>query len=108
MVYTWNIISFKVKDIAVGDKEDYAVTIAEWKCTATDENGITADYIGKTKLGDVTNFDNFISFNSITEEVAISWVCDTIPESEMDIIKHILNEKIANKKSKTIQPPWWK
>lgn len=109
MTYEWRILKlFTTDQVNVdGDTLENAVIDVQWKKFATDTNGNTASYLGRTKLTaeNVPNAD-FVNFSSLSKELVIGWVQASISEIQMDQIDTILQERISKQDVVSRLPPW--
>lgn len=109
MTYEWRIIKLFTMDQvnADGDTLENAVVDVQWKKIATDSEGNTSTYLGRTKLTaeDVSNSD-FVSFTSLTEELVKGWIQNSITEKQMSQIDLILQDRINKQNTVSRMPPW--
>ena len=103
--YTWKVESFLCVP-QFEDKENMVVTVY-WSVTAT-ENTITRKATNATKI----NFDPdnpFVPFENLTEQIALSWVHNTIGEAKKSDIESVLAAQIEKEKNPpyvVMNPPW--
>lgn len=109
MTYEWRIVKLFTMDQvnADGDTLENAVVDVQWKKIATDTDGNTATYLGRTKLTaeDVASAD-FVGFTSLTQDLVTEWIQASISEKEMSKIDSILQDRINKKTVVSRMPPW--
>jgi len=107
--YNWRVIKFGLNDQLNQDGAllENAIVEVQWKLTAEDFDGVTASYVGTTKL-DAKNVSStdFIALNDLTLEQVLGWVKDSIHPNEMDRINKQLDAKVERNRVRTIKPNW--
>lgn len=90
-----------------GDLLTNSVVEVRWKKIATDTDGSSATYLGKTKLTavDVSSAD-FINYNSITEAKVLEWVKNSLGPADINIIDKTLEKKIQAGRVRKQTPNW--
>jgi hypothetical protein len=108
MNYQWRIIRLGLSDELNNDGVvlENAIVDVRWKRIATGGDG-SASFIGSTKLSakDVSASD-FISLDNIKEADVLSWVQNSLSESEINRINKILDRKIELQKIRIRKPSW--
>lgn len=91
----------KLKD----DLEDI-VKVVHWRMRLTDsEDGLSVETYGATGLSQ-PEADNFVAFESITEEQLLGWLEAQLP---MNSLKENLENQLAEKRAPKVvhkSPPW--
>lgn len=109
MNYSWHILRLGLQDELnhEGTLLENAIVNVKWKRVAEDADGTTASYIGNTKLSaaNVAAAD-FIVLNSVTNEIAIGWVENSISDRELTRIDAQLDNKVERNRVRNIRPNW--
>jgi hypothetical protein len=74
ITYTWKIKSLKTHNT---DTQNKFVFQTYWTKTGTDENGNEGVFSGATPFSPTSN-ENFVPFESLTEEVVLGWVKEVV------------------------------
>ena len=98
--YTWKVTGIKTK--TEGTRED-AVVQTYWTKTGTDDNGNTGTFSGATPFTtmDMTEEQEFIPFNQLTEEIVLDWIKNVVIN---DYETHV-NNSISKQIEEKINPP---
>jgi hypothetical protein len=96
IVYTWNIVNLT----AISNLSDFnnLVINATYKCTGTytdaSNNVYTSSISGIVKLEEPTNTADYIPYESLTEEIVLSWIMPMLnmPYLSSQIISDIINQ----------------
>lgn len=113
MTYTWAIKGLtKTTD---GGFED-AIIGTRWECTGTDEDGVSASFVGATPFNlNSVDPDNFTPYNQLTEEQVLTWIKSYVSGSSntnyFDHIAQRIDKQIKDKKGvvvniDNIDLPW--
>ena len=107
MKYDWKIKEIVKKDFSNKENVIYKVF---WEKIGTDENGNVGKAQGSTLFNaDKLNYNEFVEYDNLTEELVLGWILDTITESyDKRLNKKILNriEQIKNPSTKVSEFPW--
>jgi hypothetical protein len=107
MKYDWKIKEIVKKDFSNRENVIYKVF---WEKIGTDENGNIGKAQGSTLFNtDKVNYNEFVEYDNLTEELVLRWILDTITESyDKRLNKKILNriEQIKNPSTKVSEFPW--
>jgi hypothetical protein len=107
MKYDWKIKEIVKKDFSNKENVIYKVF---WEKIGTDENGNVGKAQGSTLFNaDKLNYNEFVEYDNLTEELVLGWILDTITESyDKRLNKKILNriEQIKNPSIKVSEFPW--
>jgi len=98
MEYTWDIIDYSTKDEVNQDGVTLADSVVKitWRKKATALNGKSSTYIGISYItAENTSESDFIPHGNITKETLLSWVQNSMDESEETVINDTLQKKIA-------------
>lgn len=77
--YTWKITSLKKSNS--GDLENVIIG-TRWECTGTDSDGVTGTFVGATPFSlNSVNPENFVEYSSLTEDVVLDWIKNTVSGS---------------------------
>lgn len=77
--YTWKITSLKKSNN--GDLENVIIG-TRWECTGTDSDGVTGTFVGATPFSlNSVNPENFVEYSSLTEDVVLDWIKNTVSGS---------------------------
>ena len=109
MNYSWNICSLDTRDEINNDGStlENAVVSITWQKIATNTDGVTSAYLGKTELSaSEVSVDSFVSFSNLTEEAVLGWVQNSLSQSKMDAIDATLLRKMQRSASVKRNPPW--
>jgi len=77
MEYTWKVTGLKVKDAInlQGEVLSSAVVQTYWEKTGTDQNGISATFVGATPFSaENVPAGEFVAFETLTEETVLNWI----------------------------------
>ena len=84
-----------------------SIVSVRWKKIATDTDGSTATYLGKTTLTAAnTPASEFINFNSVSQDTVLEWVKKSLGPAEINTINKILEKKIQEGKVRKQTPNW--
>jgi len=101
MTYTFKINQLVKKD-DVANLEN-VIKLVSYTCTATDEIiGKSHNYHHYVKLPSPDS-DNFIDFNTLTEDQVITWVQANV---DMTHIEEVCTEKLNHPEPETLDKPW--
>ena len=91
ITYTWTISALDCKINENGLQN--VVRTVHWRFRGEDEGGTSAEIIGTASVGE-PNPDNFTEYESLTEEIVVSWL-----EEVLDVIayKETIAEQIDRK-----------
>ncbi len=107
MKYDWKIKEIVKKDFSNKENVIYKVF---WEKIGTDENGNVGKAQGSTLFNaDKLNYNEFVEYDNLTEELVLGWILDTITESyDKRLNRKILNriEQIKNPSTKVSEFPW--
>jgi hypothetical protein len=107
MKYNWKIKEIVKKDLSNKENVIYKVF---WEKIGTDENGNVGKAQGSTLFNtDKVNYNEFVEYDNLTEELVLGWILDTISESyDKRLNKKISNriEQIKNPSTKVSEFPW--
>jgi len=107
MFYQWKIIGLNTETGIVGKVvKNSIVNRIDWVKNSEDEYGIKGSYLGHTVLSEPKSNTEFIAFSALSEEVIISWIENTISDSENGIINSALDEQCKRQRITKRQPPW--
>lgn len=77
--YTWKITSLKKSNS--GDLENVIIG-TRWECTGTDEDGVSGTFVGATPFSlNSVNPENFVEYSSLTENMVLDWIKNTVSGS---------------------------
>jgi hypothetical protein len=111
MQYSWQVLKFSTRDQTNADGTilPNAVVRIKWKRFGIDSDGNSAYILGYTNLtAEHMSEESFAPFESLTEEMVISWLESAISTEKMNEFNDKIQEKI-NKRSTTIREvPWSK
>jgi hypothetical protein len=102
--YTWKVNNLKTAD---ADGFTNVVVQVNWVKTGEDEFGNTGSFMGTTPFNtDGISSETFIAFESLTEELVLSWVqAIAVGDYAAHIDAHI-GKQIESKKLKEVSLPW--
>jgi hypothetical protein len=109
MTYTWEIIKLGHADITNAGGENLADAIiqVQWRKTATDSDGNSSVYLGKTDLDvSTTSAADFVALDDVTKENVVAWVEESLTTSEVTMINNILQKKVQQTAMTKISPAW--
>lgn len=109
MTYTWRIIKLSLQDELNQDGvllENSVVNI-KWKYKGEDTDGSSASYVGNTKLSAANvSADDFILYNSVTNDIALGWITDNMTADELTRIQAQITAKIEKNRVQKVRPNW--
>lgn len=109
MNYQWRIVRLGLSDELNTDGVvlENAIVNVRWKRIATDDAGNSASYIGSTNLSakDVSEAD-FITLDDVTEANVLSWVQNSLSDTDINTINNVLERKIESQKVRIRKPNW--
>ena len=77
--YTWKITSLKKSN--TNDLENVIIG-TRWECTGTDSDGVSGTFNGATPFSlNSVNPENFVEYSSLTEEMVLDWIKNTVSGS---------------------------
>ena len=77
--YTWKITSLKKSNS--GNLENVIIG-TRWECTGTDEDGTVGSFVGATPFSlNSVNPDSFVEYSSLTEDMVLGWIKNTVSGS---------------------------
>lgn len=91
ITYTWKITNYK--NLSIKDKK--VVVQVYWTKTGTNENGISASFMGITPLTKV-DFNNFVEYEDLNHDIVLNWVIQE-NEKNNDAINNKILEEIQKK-----------
>jgi hypothetical protein len=109
MNYSWQIIKFSTRDQTNVDGSvlPNAVVKIKWKRSGVDTDGHSAYVLGYTNLTaeDVPE-GSFVPFESLTEEMVISWLESAISPEKMKEFNDKIQDKINELSTTDRAVPW--
>lgn len=105
MTYTWQIVGIRKKQI---NETPNTITEVVWMKIGTDENQKSGSFMGTTELP-TPDPNNFISYETLTEEVVLGWVQSIGAGASEESINSIINEQIEQSNNPLIEStelPW--
>lgn len=108
MNYSYHILKLGLRDETNTDGEvnENSVVEIQWKKIATDTDGITASYVGKTLVSsESTSSSDFVALADLTKDIVLNWVMSDI-SAKQDKINNTLQNKIDKKKTTFTTPNW--
>lgn len=109
MTYTWEIIKLGHKDVtnANGESLTDAIIQVKWRKKATDSDGNSAVYLGKTDLDvSTTSAADFVALDDVTKENVVAWIEESLSASEVTMINNILQKKVQETAMTEVSPSW--
>jgi len=109
MTYTWEIIKLGHADVtnAGGESLTNAIIQVQWRKKATDSDGNSSVYLGKTNLDvSTTSAADFVALDDVTKENVVAWVEESLSASEVTMINNILQKKVQETAMTEIAPSW--
>lgn len=109
MNYSWQIRKLSTRDQTNADGVvlSDAVVKIKWKRTGVDGEGNSATILGYTVLSaENVAVDNFVNFNSLTEETVVGWLESTISTGLMASYNDKILEKINGPSTTERAVPW--
>lgn len=107
MKYSWKIKEIIKKDIS--GKKDVIFKVF-WEKTGIDKKGNIGTAYGATLLNiDDLDYNEFVDYENLTEEIILDWILLTISEThDKRLNTRILNdiEKTTNPSTKVSEFPW--
>ena len=87
-------------------KPDY-VTNVFWTATGTEiinSKEYLGTFSGNTFLTVDDTQPNFVPYNSLTKDIVLSWVMNTLGQESQDTIARLINEQINNQANPAVEP----
>jgi len=109
MNYTWEILKLETLDQTNSDGDVLADAIIsiKWRKIATNDANKKATYVGKTLLDlSSTSAADYIELDDVTKADVVSWIEESMTESEMDVINKVLAKKVEINTMNTFVPDW--
>lgn len=94
LTYDWKITALKK---ASGGNLSNVIVQTYWNVVGTDENGNEGAYSGATPF-DLSKVDpnNFVTYESLTEEMVIGWIKNAVLGSFNDFVEGQIQDQIAS------------
>ncbi len=109
MNYSWQILKIGTRDETnnQGQLLENSVVYVHWKKIATDESGNVATFLGESKFTSVdVAADSFIAIDNVTKAEVVSWIEESLSETEKKTIDTVLARKLEKNSMKTFIPNW--
>ena len=106
MIYTWKVVNTTIKD---SPDTPSIVVSCNWVKSGEDENGNLGQFYGCTTFDiNTVDYDSFIPFDELTEDIVLSWIQDRIDENFSNHIDKVISDDIEKKlyPEITVIPPW--
>jgi hypothetical protein len=98
ITYSWDCTTVDVRPTR--DSNENVVYNVHWKLIGINENGSGTRVIGTQEL-DISNIENFIPFENLTNEQITSWVESAMGEDQINIYKTALQSQIQELETPT-------
>ncbi len=100
MAVTWNISTLE-------RNTDNGVVVAHWRATDSDGDHSGSSY-GTVGFTPDASADGYVAYDSLTEEVVIGWVKDSMGEEAVAGVEDSIAAQIADSKAPAISvgTPW--
>jgi hypothetical protein len=100
LTYKWEVTGLKKKSDSQLNLNDIIIQ-TYWKCTGTDEDGVSGDFQGATPFNTAEiDPSEFTSYSELTEEVILGWIKSLVEQDETykNMIDKRIMEQISAKK----------
>ena len=97
LTYTWKLISLRKTNAA---NLSNVVIGTNWTLTGTDSDNYSGTFNGATPFRSAElDPNNFIDYNSLTEEIVLGWIQAVVVGGYMDHVNEQINKQIRDKKN---------
>jgi len=92
--YTWDIVQLETYP-SLGGKVDALCTV-HWKLSGVDGN-VRCELAGATGLNQTSTEENFIPYASLTKDVVVQWVKDTLGQTAVKDYEDAIADEIQRR-----------